>query len=252
MWGAAEAAVTCGLVLLLLVAHQLWWTNRQAREGAERQVQALEEEWGSPSPSAPPGAAAESHPDPDPDPDSDPESRTSGSGGPSEQRPGRRQQAAPDPTPAPRWDQAYAVLRIPRIAIRVPVAEGVSKGGVLNKGYVGHYPRTAQPGQGGNFALAGHRNTHGEPFRRINRLRGGDELVVETQKAIYTYVVDKTLAQTSARDSGVIRPVPRSEVKAGHGYSSPGYYITLTTCTPEYTSKYRLIVWGKLQSMRPR
>ncbi|MGW7076510.1 class E sortase [Streptomyces sp. NPDC054866] len=250
LWGGAEAAVTCGLVLLLLVAHQLWWTNRQAREGAERQVQALEEEWGSPSASAsasasaPPGAAAESRPDPD----LDPESRTSGSGGPSEPRPSSRQQTAPTPD----WDQAYAVLRIPRIGIRVPVAEGVSKGGVLNKGYVGHYPRTAQPGQGGNFALAGHRNTHGEPFRRINRLGDGDELVVETKSAIYTYVVDQTLAQTSARDSGVIRPVPRSEVKAGHGYRSPGYYITLTTCTPEYTSKYRLIVWGKLQSMRPR
>lgn len=134
----------------------------------------------------------------------------------------------------------------------MPVAEGISKSGVLNKGYVGHYPRTAQPGQGGNFALAGHRNTHGEPFRRINRLRDGDELVVETERAVYTYVVDKTLGQTSARDSGVIRPVPRSDVKAGHGYSAPGYYITLTTCTPEYTSKYRLIVWGKLQSMRPR
>ena len=63
---------------------------------------------------------------------------------------------------------------------------------------------------------------------------------------------DKALTQTSAGDSGVIAPVPRSRVKPGHGYSSPGYYITLTTCTPEYTSKYRLIVWGKLQSMRPR
>ncbi|MGW6027804.1 class E sortase, partial [Streptomyces sp. NPDC055214] len=156
------------------------------------------------------------------------------------------------PAPTPDWDQAYAVLRIPRIGIRVPVAEGISKGGVLNKGYVGHYPRTAQPGQGGNFALAGHRNTHGEPFRRIDRLRGGDQLVVETERAVYTYVVDRTLGQTSARDSGVIRPVPRSDVKTGHGYSAPGYYITLTTCTPEYTSKYRLIVWGKLQSMRPR
>ncbi|MFG2554978.1 class E sortase, partial [Streptomyces sp. NPDC048581] len=28
--------------------------------------------------------------------------------------------------------------------------------------------------------------------------------------------------------------------------------LTLTTCTPEYTSKYRLVVWGKLVSIRPR
>lgn len=249
VWGGAEVAVTCGLVLLLLVAHQLWWTNRQAREGAERKVQALEREWGSSGSASTPSSTSTSAPTSpgaadEPAPGSSPESGASG------QKPTRQQQAVA--APAPRWDQAYAVLRIPRIGIRVPVAEGVSKSGVLNKGYVGHYPRTAQPGQGGNFALAGHRNTHGEPFRRINRLQGGDEVVVETKKAVYTYVVDKTLAQTSARDGGVIRSVPRSSVKAGHGYSTPGYYITLTTCTPEYTSKFRLIVWGKLQSMRPR
>ncbi|MZD06377.1 class E sortase, partial [Streptomyces sp. SID5785] len=50
LWTAAEGAVTLGLVLLLLVAHQLWWTNRQARAGAERQVQALERQWEQPPP----------------------------------------------------------------------------------------------------------------------------------------------------------------------------------------------------------
>ncbi|MFC8129187.1 class E sortase [Streptomyces sp. NPDC057302] len=259
VWGGAEAAVTCGLVLLLLVVHQLWWTNRQAREGAERKVQALEREW---------GREGEEEGESGSQSDQWPDQSDSGSGSGADGSPGVGDGAAADPgsggstesgrrqravsAPAPDWDQAYAVLRIPRIGIRVPVAEGVSKSAVLNKGYVGHYPRTAQPGQGGNFALAGHRNTHGEPFRRINRLRGGDRLVAETKKAVYTYVVDKALSQTSARDSGVIRSVPRSLVKAGHGYSSPGYYITLTTCTPEYTSKYRLVVWGKLESMRPR
>ena len=64
--------------------------------------------------------------------------------------------------------------------------------------------------------------------------------------------VDTTLPQTSAADSGVIRPIPRSVVKPGYGYSEPGYYITLTTCTPEFTSRYRMVVWGKLVSMRPR
>ncbi|NEB80781.1 class E sortase, partial [Streptomyces sp. SID14478] len=152
----------------------------------------------------------------------------------------------------PRWDQAYAIISIPRLGLRAPVAEGVSKANVLNHGYVGHYPGTAQPGGGGNFALAGHRNTHGEPFRYINRLRHGDTLTVETKSATYTYVVDKGLSQTSASDAGVIRPVPRSRVVPSAGYGEPGYYITLTTCTPEFTSKYRLVVWGKLSRMTPR
>lgn len=249
LWNGAEVAVTLGLVLLLLVAHQLWWTNRQARAAAEKKVEALEEEWGRS------GSQGDKQGDEQgegrrgdgsdggslvPERDRAPHSSTAGA----------RQTARP--APAPRWDQAYAVLRIPRIGIRVPVAEGVSKGGVLNKGYVGHYPRTAQPGQGGNFALAGHRNTHGEPFRYINRLRNGDEVSVATKDAVYTYVVDKALARTSAHDGGVIRSVPRSDVRKGYGYGQAGYYITLTTCTPEYTSKYRLVVWGKLRAMRPR
>ncbi|WP_307840343.1 class E sortase [Streptomyces sp. G44] len=255
LWGGAEAAVTLGLVLLLFVVHQLWWTNRQARAAAERTVQALEEEWGESSLAEGREASSSSSPPqpPVPSPSSSsapPSGSSSPGGGASGGASGEASVRTGDP--APRWDQAYAILRIPRIGVRVPVAEGVSKGGVLDQGYVGHYPRTAQPGQAGNFALAGHRNTHGEPFRYINRLRRGDELRVETRSAVYTYVVDKRLARTSARDGGVIRSVPRSEVRGGHGYRAPGYYITLTTCTPEYTSTYRLVVWGTLRSMRPR
>ncbi|MEU9877141.1 class E sortase [Streptomyces phaeochromogenes] len=248
LWNGAEILVTLGVVLMLLVVHQLWWTNRQAREGAERKAQALEREWAGEE------EGSASHGDGDGDGGS---GADGGSGGPRDGS-GAGSWRAPDsatsssPNPRPRWTQAYAILTIPRLDLRVPVAEGISKGNVLNKGYVGHYPGTAQPGRAGNFALAGHRNTHGEPFRYINRLRRGDRIEVETRTAVYTYVVDRTLAQTSAGDGGVIREIPRSTVRAGYGYTDPGYYLTLTTCTPEYTSKYRLVVWGKLGSMRPR
>ncbi|MFE7536853.1 class E sortase [Streptomyces rhizosphaericola] len=246
LWGFAEVVVSLGVVLLLLVAHQLWWTNRLARDDAGRTVQALEREWRAPappslSPSSPgrePGAGAVIKPLPTP-------GAGSGSGPPSS--------AAPrGEPPSPRWDQAYAVLRIPRIGLTAPVAEGTGKGGVLDRGYVGHYTRTAQAGQAGNFALAGHRNTHGEPFRRIDRLRRGDRITVETRDAVYTYTVDKSLARTTPSDSGVIAPVPRSGVTTSAGYGEPGYYLTLTTCTPEFSSRYRLVVWGKLTAMRPR
>ncbi|TLS44798.1 class E sortase [Streptomyces montanus] len=241
LWTGAEVLVTLGLVLLLLVVHQLWWTNRQAQEGAERKVQALEREWEGEGDGGSSG----------------PTDSGGGSGG-ADGSSRRAQSSGPDPAIAsapatrPRWDQAYAILTIPRLGLRVPVAEGISKPNVLNKGYVGHYPDTAQPGRAGNVALAGHRNAHGEPFRHIDRLRRGDRLKVETRTATYTYVVDGTLAQTSSRDGGVIRDIPRSAVHPRYGYTDPGYYITLTTCTPEYTSKYRLVVWGKLASMRPR
>ncbi|WP_425276613.1 class E sortase [Streptomyces diastatochromogenes] len=239
LWGGGEVLVTVGVVLMLLVVHQLWWTNREARQGAERKVAALEKEWGSSGSSAP----GSEPPDPEPSPSA------------ASKAPGRARQRSYTPvlvSGTPRRSQAYAVLTIPRLHLRVPVAEGVSKPDVLNKGYVGHYPGTQQPGQAGNFALAGHRNTHGEPFRYLPRLRPEDTVQVETRTATYTYAVDKILPQTSSRDSGVVRPVPRSLVRPAYGYDEPGYYITLTTCTPEFTSRYRMVVWGKLVSMRPR
>jgi sortase A len=256
LWSGAEVLVTLGVVLMLLVVHQLWWTNRQAREGAERKVQALEREWGEEGERGSGGGEAvidgsdERPGDTSTADDSDLARPGPGSGSGNESR----RNPASDSTPArqPRWSKAYAILTIPRLDLRVPVAEGISKPSVLNKGYVGHYPDTAQPGRAGNFSLAGHRNTHGEPFRYINRLRKGDRIEVETKAAAYTYVVDAALPQTAPRDGGVIRPIPRSIIHKQYGYTDPGYYLTLTTCTPEYTSKYRLVVWGKLSSMRPR
>ncbi|WP_060894027.1 class E sortase [Streptomyces europaeiscabiei] len=232
LWIAAEGAVTLGLVLLLFVAHQLWWTNRQAQEGAAREVAALERDWGRDR------------------------GRERSATGESDEGPGPVPLAAPaplaSPSASPRPAEAYAVLVVPRLSLRVPVAEGVGRADVLDKGYVGHYPGTAQPGRPGNFALAGHRNTHGEPLRHLDRLEPGDEVRVETRDAVHTYVVDRTLPQTAPGDGGVLRSVPRSDVRPSYGYGERGHYLTLTTCTPEYTSTYRLVVWGKLRSVRLR
>ncbi|MFJ9706988.1 class E sortase [Streptomyces sp. NPDC101234] len=240
VWTGGELLVTVGVVLMLLVVHQLWWTNREAKQGAERKVEALEREWGrGDGGSAGSGGSSGADKGGSGTARSAPSTR-SGSG---------RQQTSY--TTRVVASQAYAILVIPRLGLRVPIAEGVSKPNVLNHGYVGHYPGTQQPGQAGNFALAGHRNTHGEPFRYLPRLRRKDTIEVETESATYTYVVDQILPQTSSRDSGVVRAVPRSIVKPSYGYKEPGYYITLTTCTPEFTSRYRMVVWGKLVSMRP-
>ncbi len=245
LWSGGELLVTVGVVLMLLVVHQLWWTNREAKRGAERKVEALEREWGSAGGSGGAGDGAKDGSGTTGSASSAGTGTGSGTGGGA----GRRQSSYTTRVVA---SQAYAVLVVPRLGLRVPVAEGVSKPNVLNHGYVGHYPGTQQPGQAGNFAVAGHRNTHGEPFRYLPRLRRKDTVEVETRAATYTYVVDQILPQTSSRDSGVIRPVPRSIVKPSYGYKEPGYYITLTTCTPEFTSRYRMVVWGRLVSTRPR
>ncbi|MFE8015616.1 class E sortase [Streptomyces antibioticus] len=231
--GGAELLVTVGVVLLLLVAHQLWWTNREAKEGAERRVEALEREW--------------QDTDIDSSHDADPPDTTPPDTSPAAENPKNPKNSG---TPTP--DTPYAILTIPRLALRVPIAEGTGKRNVLDKGYAGHYRHTQQPGQEGNFALAGHRNTHGEPFRHLDRLRKGDLITVETRTARYTYTVGTVLPRTSPRDTGVIAPVPRSLTRPSYGYDAPGRYLTLTTCTPEYTSRFRLVVWGTLTSGGPR
>ncbi|MFF7181704.1 class E sortase [Streptomyces sp. NPDC008121] len=237
LWVCAEAVVTCGVVILLLVVHQLWWTNQQARAEATEQVRALEREWEG-SPDAWPEVRPEAGPEPAPE--------EPAAGEPSAAASPPVAGAPDDRSAPPAGSAAYAVLRIPRIGLTAPVARGIGKRSVLDRGYVGHYPRTAAPGRPGNFALAGHRNTHGEPFRYINRLRAGDEITVRTREREYVYRVDQVLPRTAPRDTGVIAPVPRSLVKPSYGYSSPGSYLTLTTCTPEFSSTYRLIVWAKL------
>nr|WP_282695551.1 class E sortase [Streptomyces sp. CC208A] len=245
---AAEAVVTCGVLVLLLVVHQLWWTNQQALAEAGERVRVLEREWDisppelSPVPPVVSPAVPSSSPPavPPAAPSSAPPSAPSSSGT------SRAPVVEPSATPAPSGD-TFAVLRIPRIGLTVPVARGISKRDVLDKGYVGHYPGTAAPGRVGNVALAGHRNTHGEPFRYVDRLREGDEITLRTREGTYTYRVDQILPVTSPRDTGVIQPVPRSIVKPSYGYSTAGSYLTLTTCTPEFSSRYRLIVWATLR-----
>ncbi|MFF3211304.1 class E sortase [Streptomyces sp. NPDC002886] len=236
LWAVGELAVTVGVVVMLLVVHQVWWTNRQALSAAHEMVRELEEGGWAPLPEG--GGEGEGVGEDAADSVVDP------SVGPSGEAPGNSGPRTGKPPPR---ESAYGILRIPRLGVAVPVAQGVDKRSVLDRGYAGHYAGTAQPGVEGNFAVAGHRNTHGEPFRYINRLRAGDELIVDVRGKRYVYLVGQTLAETTERDTGVIAPVPRSIVRPGAGYSEPGVYITLTTCTPEYSSKYRLVVWGTLK-----
>jgi sortase A len=201
-----EVFITTGVLMLLFVTYQLWWTNVRAHAQADKETSSLQDDWAS----------------------------------------GKRAPGAFEP------GQGFAILHIPKLDVVVPIAEGVSNDRVLDKGMVGHYGegalKTAMPdAKTGNFGLAAHRNTHGEPFRYINKLSAGDAVVVETQDKYFVYKVASTLPVTPPSNTSVLNPIPK-----GSGFTAPGRYITLTTCTPEFTSKYRLIVWGKMVEERPR
>ncbi|MGP4087781.1 class E sortase [Streptomyces sp. KR55] len=201
-----EVFITTGVLMLLFVTYQLWWTNVRAHAQAGNEASQLQDDWAS----------------------------------------GKRNPGTFEP------GQGFALLHIPKLDVVVPIAEGTSNKKVLDRGMVGHYAegalKTAMPeAKTGNFGLAGHRNTHGEPFRYINRLDPGDPIVVETQDTYFVYSMASILPVTSPSNVSVLDPVPKDS-----GFKTPGRYITLTTCTPEFTSKYRMIVWGKMVEERPR
>ncbi|MEU9372415.1 class E sortase [Streptomyces sp. NPDC048255] len=116
---------------------------------------------------------------------------------------------------------------------------------VLDDGVAGYYTepvKSALPwDEKGNFSLAAHRDGHGAKFHNIDKVKNGDAIVFETRDTWYVYKVFAELRQTSKYNVDVINPVPKES-----GKTAPGRYITLTTCTPVYTSKYRYIVWGEL------
>ncbi|GAA1358637.1 class E sortase [Streptomyces beijiangensis] len=116
---------------------------------------------------------------------------------------------------------------------------------VLNDGVAGYYTepvKSAMPWDSkGNFTLAAHRDGHGAKFHNIDKVKTGDAVVFETKDTWYVYKVYSELKQTSKYNVDVLQPVPKES-----GKKKPGRYITLTTCTPVYTSQYRYIVWGEL------
>ncbi|MEU0986183.1 class E sortase [Streptomyces sp. NPDC005953] len=115
----------------------------------------------------------------------------------------------------------------------------------LNDGTAGYYTKpikSALPADAkGNFTLAAHRDGHGAKFHNIHKMKVGDPVVFETRDTWYVYKVYKTLPKTSKFNVDVLQPVPKES-----GKTKPGRYITLTTCTPVFTSDFRYIVWGEL------
>jgi sortase A len=199
-----EILITLGVVALLFVVYLLFWTNITADAKAHALTSNLQKDWASSSVQPPTG---------------------------------------PPPVAKVKAGQPFAIMRIPRLGATwvEPVIEGVTLPDLAQG--VGHYPGTALPGQIGNFAVAAHRATHGQPFAFLDRMRPGDLITVETQYAIYTYVADNDPRKLIVLPTAVwvIEPVP------GHPKAVPTkQLITLTTCNPRWNSSHRMILFGHL------
>lgn len=147
-----------------------------------------------------------------------------------------------------------AVLRVPRFGdgYHMVVVEGTDYED-LKKG-PGHYPGTALPGQVGNFAVAGHRTTYLAPFNKIDTLRAGDAIVLETKEMWFTYRVQTVNGTAGYPHVPYQEIVDPSDVRVA--YAVPDQpdpnrkpslkMLTFTSCNPKYSAAQRIVVHAVL------
>lgn len=78
-------------------------------------------------------------------------------------------------------------IEIDAIGLSVMIQEGTDPGTLRRS--VGHISGTSLPGQRGNVAIAGHRDTF---FRPLRRIRKNDQITLTTLDGTYRYQVDFT------------------------------------------------------------
>ena len=202
--GVGQTLITLGLVVLLFCVYELKVTNLVTAREQDRLGRDLRRAWAE-APRVP---------------------RTPG--------------ASPSPAAVP-IGSGIAVLHVPRLGEDWEpkvVVEGVEVDD-LKKG-PGHIPETADPGELGNVVFSGHRTTYGAPFARLDELRPGDAVVVETRDGWFTYTV---------RGTQIVAPTAVEVTYAVPGDSTARptkRLLTLTTCHPRYSARQRMVVQAEL------
>ena len=193
-----------------------WGSGLVARESADAAVAQLRDRWQAASDDADPGSAADEE----------------------------------SPLVASPVDGvAEWIIRIPALGEtwEWPVAVGIGDESLAEA--VGWYPGTSQPGQLGNFAVAGQCITGAQPFRDLRTIAVGDVVVVEAADAIHTYTITSAPTQLTVSDDDpwVLEPVP------GQADAEPTQaFITLTTCEDLYPTPDRSVAFGVLTTTEPK
>jgi LPXTG-site transpeptidase (sortase) family protein len=204
-----ELMLTVGFLLLLYVVYVLWGTGIQTDRAQDELRAEISADWPDPPPV---GTVAPA---------------------PSEEPPDEVE-----------LGDGYAILRIPRLGTEWAwvVVQGVQMAD-LARG-PGHYEDTANPGELGNFSIAGHRAGHGAPFANLDEIEVGDAVEVETATGVWTYTIDEGPTIIDPTDTWVVDPTPGQGSEA----DPSARRITLTTCHPRYGSSQRMYVSGVLSS----
>jgi len=131
---------------------------------------------------------------------------------------------------------ALGRIKIKRIGIDFVMVQGTDSA-TLRKGPA-HYEDTPLPGTRGTVAIAGHRTTYLAPFRKINDLERGDEIVMEMPYGRFTYRAER---------SKIVPPSEYSVIKRV-AYDQ----VVLTACHPLYSAKKRIVVFARLVGVQAR
>jgi sortase A len=139
--------------------------------------------------------------------------------------------ALPTPVRAPADNakeplQPIGDITIDRLGLEETLYEGVTLG-TLDYG-PGHWPGSAMPGQPGNVVVAGHRVSHKRPFRYIDRLVEGDEVVFTVDGVRSVYVVTGHEIVTPNRVD-IVNQTPTATA-------------TLFACEPPGSTRFRYVV----------
>jgi sortase A len=124
---------------------------------------------------------------------------------------------------------AIGQINMPTIDKSAYVVEGTDTDD-LRRG-PGHYHDTPLPGQRGTVAIAGHRTTHGAPFRKIDQLDPGDPIVLEMPFGTFFYRVERTR---------IVDPTALW-VKKKVSYNR----LILSACHPLYSAAQRIVVFAR-------
>lgn len=131
----------------------------------------------------------------------------------------------PEPrAPEPRIELGF--IEIPKLGVVKPLFEGITLN-TLDLG-PGHWPGTAMPGRLGNVVVGGHRTSHDKPFRYLDQLVAGDEVVFNTPDGRFVYHVTKV---------EVVTPEAIWIIDQTRAYTA-----TLFACHPVGSTKERIIV----------
>ena len=194
----AVSVVLCGVVLVSWSLYQPF-----AHQGAVRDAQSvLEQQWNDPTLIVP---------------------------DPSPTKPGDKKKKPPASTYLP-----VARLSIPSLGLSWLVIDGVEPSKLMKA--PGRYPSSPALDKAGNYAIAGHREKG--MFWDLDKVRPGEQIIVETKTMRYTYtVVSNKVTGSDAWDE--VASVPP-------GFARGDKVLTLTTCNPKWDNYQRLIVHAEL------